>query len=73
MELFFTIPVDLKRVFINANETGMAWQGYRGLYFTDGTVFENASSPTKVIIDGKEVIVFLDVEDGKVYLCKHDL
>lgn len=71
----FNNPVDLKRLFLNANETGMAWIGYRGLYFSDGTVFENASSPTKVIIDNKEVIVFLDVDvnSGKLYLCKHNL
>lgn len=71
----FNNPVDLKRLFLNANETGMAWMGYRGLYFSDGTVFENASSPTKVIIDNKEVIVFLDVDvrNGNLYLCKHDL
>jgi hypothetical protein len=71
----FNNPVDLKRLFLNANETAMAWMGYRGLYFSDGTVFENASSPTKVIIDNKEVIVFLDVDvhNGNLYLCKHDL
>jgi hypothetical protein len=71
----FNNPVDLKRLFLNANETGMAWMGYRGLYFSDGTVFENASSPTKVIINNKEVIVFLDVDlhNGNLYLCKHDL
>jgi hypothetical protein len=71
----FNNPVDLKHLFLNANETGMAWMGYRGLYFSDGTVFENASSPTKVIIDNKEVIVFLDVDvhNGNLYLCKHDL
>lgn len=71
----FNNPAELKLLFLNANETGMAWAGYRGLYFSDGTVFENASSPTKVILDGKEVIVFLDVDlaSGKLYLCKHDL
>jgi len=71
----FNNPIDLKRLFLNANETGMAWMGYRGLYFSDGTVFENASSPTKVIIDNKEVIVFLDVDvhNGNLYLCRHDL
>ncbi|MEP6612620.1 MAG: hypothetical protein ABJA76_12070 [Mucilaginibacter sp.] len=71
----FNNPVDLKRLFLNANETGMAWMGYRGLYFSDGTVFENASSPTKVTIDNKEVIVFLDVDvhNGNLYLCKHAL
>jgi hypothetical protein len=71
----FNNPVDLKRLFLNASETGMAWMGYRGLYFSDGTVFENASSPTKVMIDNKEVIVFLDVDvhNGNLYLCKHDL
>ncbi|MDB5089570.1 MAG: hypothetical protein JWR09_3564 [Mucilaginibacter sp.] len=71
----FNNPVDLKRVFLNANETGMAWEGYRGLYFSDGTIFENASAPTKVVLDNKEVIVFLDVDtnNGNLYLCKHDL
>ena len=71
----FNNPVDTKLLFLNANETGMAWEGYRGLYFSDGTVFENASSPTKVVIDGKEMIVFLDVDlnSGKLYLCKHAL
>jgi len=71
----FNNPAELKLLFLNANETGMAWAGYRGLYFSDGTVFENASSPTKVVIDGKEVIVFLDVDlgSGKLYLCKHAL
>ncbi|MCO5946067.1 hypothetical protein [Mucilaginibacter flavidus] len=71
----FNNPGDAKLLFLNANETGMAWEGYRGLYFSDGTVFENASSPTKVILDGKEVIVFLDVDlgSGKLYLCRHDL
>jgi hypothetical protein len=71
----FNNPADTKLLFLNANETGMAWGGYRGLYFSDGTVFENASSPTKVILDGKEVIVFLDVDlgSGKLYLCRHDL
>lgn len=71
----FNSPGDAKLLFLNANETGMAWGGYRGLYFSDGTVFENASSPTKVILDGKEVIVFLDVDlgSGKLYLCRHDL
>ncbi|MCR8558949.1 hypothetical protein KXD93_14930 [Mucilaginibacter sp. BJC16-A38] len=71
----FNNPIDLKLLFLNANETGMAWEGYRGLYFSDGTVFENASSPTKVVIDNKEVIVFLDVDlsNGNLYLCKHDL
>jgi hypothetical protein len=71
----FNSPGDAKFLFLNANETGMAWGGYRGLYFSDGTAFENASSPTRVILDGKEVIVFLDVDlgSGKLYLCRHDL
>jgi hypothetical protein len=71
----FNNPVDLKRLFISADEKSMAWMGYRGLYFSDGTVFENGSAPTKVILDNKEVIVFLDVDtsNGKLYLCRHDL
>jgi hypothetical protein len=71
----FNNPADTKLLFLNANETGMAWEGYRGLYFSDGSVFENASSPVKVIINGKEVIVFLDVDlaSGRLYLCKHAL
>ncbi len=71
----FNSPTELRLLFLNANETGMAWGGYRGLYFSDGTVFENASSPTKVVLDGKEVMVFLDVDlgSGKLYLCRHDL
>lgn len=71
----FNNPIEPKNLFLNANETGMAWMGYRGLYFSDGTVFENASSPTKVVIDNKEVIVFLDVDlsNGSLYLCKHNL
>ncbi|WP_428330568.1 hypothetical protein [Mucilaginibacter sp.] len=71
----FNSPVDMKLVFISADEKSMAWGGYRGLYFSDGTVYENASAPTRVIIDNKEVIVFLDVDTGtgNLYLCKHAL
>jgi len=53
----------------------MCWEGDHGLYFSDGTAFENGSSPHKVIIDGKEVMVFLAVNmtSGQIYLCKKEL
>ena len=67
--------INMKQLFISNDEKSYCWEGYRGLYFSDGTIFENASSPSKVILDNKEVIIFLDVEmaSGKLYLCRHDL
>jgi hypothetical protein len=68
-------PIDLKNLFISSDDKSMCWAGDHGLYFSDGTIFENASSPHKLVINNKEVIVFLDVDikSGQVYLCKHDL
>jgi hypothetical protein len=76
-KLFKTLNVDVdpKMLFISADDNTLCWQDYRGLYFSDGTIFENGQSPRKVLLDGKEVIVFLDIElaSGKLYLCRHDL
>ncbi|RWY54064.1 hypothetical protein [Mucilaginibacter gilvus] len=71
----FNVDVDPKMLFISADDNTLCWGGYRGLYFSDGTIFENGQSPRKVVLDGKEVIIFLDVElaSGKLYLCRHDL
>lgn len=70
----FDLPIDKKLLFISADEKTMCWSG-RGIYFSDGTKFENGSSPQKVILNGKEVIVFLvvDLQKGDLYLCQHDL
>ena len=61
--------------FISDNDKTMCWEGDHGVYFSDGTAVENGMSPHRVIIDNKEVIIFLavNVGSGKVYLCRHDL
>lgn len=71
----FEMQTDPKTVFISKDDKNMAWMGSHGLYFSDGTAFENATSPNKVVIDNKEVIVFLagDIRTGKLFLCRHDL
>lgn len=70
----FAMPVDPKMLFISADDKRICWTE-RGIYFSDGTSFENGQSPHKLVIDNKEVIVFLAVElaSGKLYLCRHDL
>ncbi len=67
--------INPKKLFISANDATACWAGERGLHFSDGSVFENGSCPHKLIINGKEVIVFLDIDipSGKLYLCRHDL
>lgn len=71
----FNTQLTPAQIFIGKDDKVICWGGDHGLYFSDGTVFENGSSPHKVIIDGKEVMVFLTVNltSGQVYLCKHDL
>ena len=76
-KLYFTfdVPVEPKSLYINSDDKRVCWMGDHGLFFSDGTAFENGQSPRKVILDNKEVIVFLDTDtqSGKLYLCKHDL
>ena len=71
----FDSEVEPKIIFIGKDDKNMSWYGDHGLYFSDGTAFENGASAHKVIIDGKEVIVFLviNVTNGNLYLCRHDL
>jgi hypothetical protein len=76
-KLYFTfdVPVEPKSLYISSDDKRICWMGNHGLYFSDGTAFENGQSPHKLIIDNKEVIVFLDTDtqSGKLYLCRHDL
>jgi hypothetical protein len=71
----FEMPVNAKTLFISSDDKSMCWEGPHGLYFSDGTAIENGQSPQKVILDNKEVIVFLatDTGAGKLYLCRHNL
>lgn len=71
----FDSQITPKQIFISRDDKNMCWEGDHGLYFSDGTAFENGSSPHKVIIDGKEVMVFLTVNmtSGQIYLCKKEL
>jgi hypothetical protein len=70
----FGSPVDPRTLFISSDDQRLCW-AERGIYFSDGTSFENGGSPHKVIIDNKEVIIFLAVnlQSGQLYLCRHDL
>jgi hypothetical protein len=71
----FDFQITPDQIFISKDDKSMCWMGDHGLYFSDGTAFENGSSPHKVIIDGKEVMVFLTVNmtSGQIYLCKKEL
>ena len=70
----FDSPVEPQTLFISADDQRMCWTA-RGLYFSDGTSFENGQSPHRVILNNKEVIIFLAVDfaTGQLYLCQHDL
>ena len=69
------LPVNPKMLFISSDDKTMCWESPHAICFSDGSVFENASSSNKVILNGKEVIIFLTVnlQSGEVYLCRHDL
>lgn len=71
----FEMPVNTRMLFISADDKSMCWEAPHAICFSDGTIFENASSPSKVIIGDKEVILFLtiNVRTGELYLCRHDL
>jgi hypothetical protein len=71
----FNMLVDLNSLFISKDDKRMCWQGKGGLYFSDGSIFRDAESPFKITIGDKEVIVFLviNVQNGDLYLCQHDL
>jgi hypothetical protein len=36
-----------KQIFISKDDKSMCWEGDHGLYFSDGTAFENGTSPIK--------------------------
>jgi hypothetical protein len=68
-------PMDLKWLFIGANDDAFCWPGDHCLCFSDNTRFENADFPVKVTINGKDVVYFtaVNVTTGALYLCHHDL
>lgn len=68
-------PMDLKQLFIGANDDAFCWPGDHCLCFSDNTRFENADFPVKVTINGKDVVYFtaVNVITGMLYLCHHDL
>lgn len=68
-------PIDLKQLFIGANDDAFCWPGDHCLCFSDGTRFENADFPIKVTINGKDVVYFtsVNVTTGALFLCHHDL
>jgi hypothetical protein len=68
-------PMDLKQLFIGANDDAFCWPGDHCLCFSDNTRFENADFPVKVSINGKDVVYFtvVNVITGMLYLCHHDL
>lgn len=68
-------PIDLKQLFIGANDDAFCWPGDHCLCFSDNTRFENADFPVKVTINGKDVVYFtaVNVITGMLYLCHHDL
>ncbi|GAA3988932.1 hypothetical protein [Mucilaginibacter dorajii] len=68
-------PMDLKQLFIGANDDAFCWPGDHCLCFSDNTKFENADFPVKVTINGKDVVYFtaVNVITGMLYLCHHDL
>jgi hypothetical protein len=71
----FTSQIEMRNLFLGKDDKVLCWEGDHGLYFSDGTAFENGESPHKVLIDGKEIMVFLTVNltSGQVYLCKKEL
>lgn len=68
-------PLELKHLFIGANDDAFCWPGDHCLCFSDNTRFENADFPVKVTINGKDVVYFtaVNVITGELYLCHHDL
>jgi hypothetical protein len=71
----FDMHLTPKQIFISKDDKNMCWEGDHGLYFSDGMAFENGTSPHKVLIEGKEVMVFLAINltSGQLYLCKKEL
>jgi len=69
----FDVPIDLKTLFISNDDKRWAWEGMQGLHFSDGSVFKEAFSASRVYINNKDVILFLMVKDKQVFLCQKEL
>jgi hypothetical protein len=69
----FEDPIDTKGLFISKDAKRMAWRTpYKGFHFSDGKVYY-VTSADRIMINGKETLVFIAMYKGTAYLCQKEL